>query len=211
MDWSTLRLLPKTEDFYNLFEQLATNAQKGASLLKELVSNFSNVEEKVKTIGDIEHQGDKITHYTIEKLNKTFFTELEREDIHSLICELDDILDLVDSSARKMILYKIEPPTQEIINLVDILNCSVDKVVKAIKCLRNLNKPKEILQHCIDINTLENEGDQLMRATIAKLFEETKDPIYIIKYKEIYETLESAIDRCEDVANILEGIVLKYS
>jgi len=211
MDWGKLRLLPKSEDFFALFEESVINVSQGIGQLKNLLDDFTQVQEKVKQIGDTEHQGDEITHRTIEKLNQTFVTQLDREDIHALISELDDILDLADAVARKMFLYNIQTPTEEIKKLAEILARSVDEIVKAIPLLRNLSKPQDILERCIEINSHENEGDQVLRATIAKLFEEAKDPIYVIKWKELYENIETAIDRCEDVANILEGIVLKYS
>jgi len=206
-----LRLLPVTEDFFAHFENEANNAGKAVALLRRLLSDFSNIEEKVKQIKEIEHEGDRLTHQTIETLNKTFVTQLDREDIHALVSKLDDILDFVDAAANRMFLYKITEPTEEVKKLADILARSVEEITRAIPLLRNLRKPKEIIQRCIEINSLENEGDQVHREGVAKLFDEVKDPITIIKWKEIYENLETAIDRCEDVANILEGIVLKYS
>ncbi len=204
-------LMPKTEDFFALFDEEARNTGRGVALLKELLSDFTSVTDKVKRIKEVEHEGDRLTHQTMEKLNKTFVTQLDREDIHALVSRLDDILDFVDAAANRMLLYKITGPTPEAKKLTDILTQSVDEIIKAIPLLRNLRKPQEILQRCIDINSLENEGDQVLREAVARLFEDGKDPVFIIKWKEIYENLEAAIDRCEDVANILEGIVLKYS
>jgi len=211
MNWSKIRLMPKSEDFIADFEEAIRNVLKGTYQFKDLLSNYSQLENKVKQIAEIEHQGDKITHKTIEKLNRTFVTQMDREDIHSLICGMDDILDLVDAVARKMLLYKIGQPTEETKKLTEILIKSVEEIGKAVPFLRGVSNPQNILQHCIEVNSLENEGDQVMRAAVAKLFEEAKDPIQVIKWKEIYENLETAIDRCEDVANILEGIMLKYS
>jgi len=206
-----VRLLPRTEDFYAHFENEANNTRKAVSLLKDLLADFTNLEEKVKQIKEVEHEGDRLTHQTIEVLNKTFVTQLDREDIHALVSKLDDILDFVDAAANRMLLYKITEPTQETKKLADILAKSVDEITRAIPLLRNLRKPKEIIQRCIEINSLENDGDLVLREGVAKLFNEVKDPVTIIKWKEIYENLETAIDRCEDVANIIEGIVLKYS
>ncbi len=204
-------LLPRSVDFFILFDEEARNTGKGVALLKGLLSDFTGVPDKVKQIKEVEHEGDKLTHQTMEKLNKTFVTQLDREDIHALVSRLDDILDFVDAAANRMLLYKITGPTPEAKKLTDILSQSVDEIIKAIPLLRNLKKPQEILKRCIDINSLENEGDQVLREAVARLFEDGKDPVYIIKWKEIYENLEAAIDRCEDVANILEGIVLKYA
>ncbi len=206
-----MRLLPRTEDFYALFKEEARNVEKGVSLLKELLSDFTQVKEKVSKIKEIEHEGDRLTHQIMEKLNKTFVTQLDREDIHALASRLDDILDLVDAATNRMLLFRITEPTPEARKLADILARSVEEIARAIPLLRNLRKPEEILQRCIEINSLENEGDQVHREAVATLFDEVKDPVTIIKWKEIYENLETAIDRCEDVANILEGIVLKYS
>jgi len=165
----------------------------------------------VKQIKDIEHDGDKITHQTMDRLNRTFVTPLDREDIHALISKLDDILDFVDAAANRMILYRIKEPKPEALRLADILFKSVEELKRAISLLRNLKQPQEILKLCIEINSLENEGDSVLRGGVAKLFDEAQDPLLIIKWREIFENLETAIDRCEDVANILEGIVIKYS
>jgi len=163
----------------------------------------------VKKIKDIEHAGDKITHTTIEKLNQTFITPLDREDIHELICRQDDIIDLIDSAVARMHLYKIDKPTEDAKALARVLVKATQIIIELLPKMRNLKLSSSLLQDCIAIHTQENEGDRIQQHALASLFENGQDPIYIIKWKDIYEELEAATDRCEDVANVIEGIVLK--
>jgi predicted phosphate transport protein (TIGR00153 family) len=202
-------LIPKEMIFFDLFEEAAKNAHEGALALSDLLEDFRNVPEKVKKIKDIEHAGDKITHTTIEKLNQTFITPLDREDIHELICRLDDIIDLIDSAVARMHLYKIDKPTEDAKALAKVLVTATQIIIELLPKMRNLKLSSSLLQDCIAIHTQENEGDRIEQHALASLFENGQDPIYIIKWKDIYEELESATDRCEDVANVIEGIVLK--
>lgn len=202
-------LIPKEMVFFDLFEEAARNAHQGALALSDLLEDFRNVPEKVKKIKDIEHAGDKITHTTIEKLNQTFITPLDREDIHELICRIDDIIDLIDTAVARMNLYKIDRPTEDAKALAKVLVKATQIIVDLLPKMRNLKLSSSLLQDCIAIHTQENEGDRIEQHALAALFEGGQDPIYIIKWKDIYEELESATDRCEDVANVIEGIVLK--
>jgi predicted phosphate transport protein (TIGR00153 family) len=202
-------LIPKEMIFFDLFEEAAKNAHQGALALSDLLEDFRNVPEKVKKIKDIEHAGDKITHTTIEKLNQTFITPLDREDIHELICRIDDIIDLIDSAVARMHLYKIDKPTDDAKALAKVLVTATQIIIEVLPKMRNLKLSSSLLQDCISIHTQENEGDRIEQHALASLFENGQDPIYIIKWKDIYEELESATDRCEDVANVIEGIVLK--
>ena len=202
-------LVPKEQVFFDLFEQAAKNVHEGAIALAELLENFKDAAEKAKKIKDIEHAGDKITHTTIEKLNKTFITPLEREDIHELICRLDDILDLIDTATSRMVLYKIEKPTEDAKALGKVLVHATKIITELVPQLRNLKHTDALIQQCIAIHTQENEGDRIEQHALAALFENGHDPVLIIKWKDIYEDLESATDKCEDVANVVEGIVLK--
>ncbi|MBM4257160.1 MAG: DUF47 domain-containing protein [Deltaproteobacteria bacterium] len=203
-------LFPKDTNFYDLFERGAGKVHEGVLALGDLVKDYSNVPLKAKRIKDIEHEADLITHETIEKLNKTFVTPLDREDIHGLICSLDNILDHVEAAADKFSLYRIPEVQSDAALLADILIHSVKEVQTTIGELRNLKQADVILKHCIEINRLENEGDFVYRSAIAKLFEEhANDPLSVIKWKEIYESIENAIDSCEDVANVIEGVTLK--
>jgi predicted phosphate transport protein (TIGR00153 family) len=202
-------LVPKEQVFFDLFEQAAKNVHDGALALAELLENFRDTAEKAKRIKDIEHAGDKITHTTIEKLNKTFITPLEREDIHELICRLDDILDLIDTATSRMVLYKIDKPTEDAKALGKVLVHATKIITELVPQLRNLKHTDALIQQCIAIHTQENEGDRIEQHALAALFENGHDPVLIIKWKDIYEDLESATDKCEDVANVVEGIVLK--
>lgn len=202
-------LFPKSNQFFDLFERAANNMIHSAKLLEDFVADHNHLEEKLKKIEDAEHAGDQITHDTMEMLNKTFITPIDREDIHALVSEMDDILDLIYGTANRMVLYKVPPPGPDMRKVVQILVRAIEETAKAVLRLRNLKKPEMILAQCIEINRLENEADEALRFAISNLFEREKDPIKVIKEKEILETLETATDRCEDVANVLEGIVLK--
>lgn len=205
-------LFPKDINFYDLFERGAGKVHEGAQALGDLVKDFTNVPLKAKRIKDIEHEADLITHETIEKLNKTFVTPLDREDIHGLISSLDNILDHIEAAADKFSLYRIPEIQPDAALLADILIHSVKEVQTTIGKLRNLKDADLILKHCIEINRLENEGDFVYRSAIAKLFDVyANDPLNVIKWKEIYESIENAIDSCEDVANVIEGVTLKNS
>jgi predicted phosphate transport protein (TIGR00153 family) len=202
-------LIPKEMIFFDLFEEAAKNAHQGAVALVDLLEDFRSVPEKVRKIKDIEHAGDKITHTTIEKLNQTFITPLDREDIHELICRIDDIIDLIDSAVARMHLYKIDKPTEDAKALARVLVKATQIIIELLPKMRNLKLSSSLLQDCIAIHTQENEGDRIQQHALASLFENGHDPIFIIKWKDIYEELEAATDRCEDVANVIEGIVLK--
>jgi hypothetical protein len=206
-----MKIFPKELKFFDQFELSSQNLLKGAKEFLDLMENYKTqrLSEKVETLRVIEHEGDIITHETMEKLNTTFLTPIDREDIHALISKLDDVLDFIESSAVRMYLFKINQPTEQSVKLTVILFKAVEQVVEAISRLRNIKKTDSILHHCIEINRLENEGDIIQRTAIGDLFECCVNPVEIIKWKEIYENIETAIDKCEDVANVIEGIVLK--
>lgn len=201
--------IPKNDNFFEFFDNAARNIVEGTKVLDELFANPSESKEKSDLIKDIEHAGDKITHDTMNTLNKTFVTPIDREDIHSLICALDDVMDYIDDAANKFHLYKFGEATNEVKEMSAILlKCSAE-TVKAVTGLEKLDT--SINEVCIEINSLENEADRISGNAIAQLFENEKDPIQLIKWKELYETLEEAADGFEDVANILEGIVVKHA
>lgn len=204
-----MRLLPNDERFYDQFEASAKKVVEGATELEALIKDFREVPVRAKQIKDTEHEGDVITHHTIEMLNRTFITPLDREDIHKLVSSLDDVLDYIEACAARLNLFKVGQTTDEARLLVGILVKATQEVERAVSRLRRQKDAEAILNHCTEINRLENEGDYVGRTAVAKLFEGTNDPLYVIKWNEIYDTLENAIDRCEDVANVLEGIVLK--
>ncbi len=202
-------IIPKEMVFFDLFEEAAKNTHQGALALAALLDDYTNVAEKVKRIKDIEHAGDKITHTTIEKLNQTFITPIDREDIHRLISRIDDILDMIDTAVNRMYLYKVDKPTDDAKALARVLVNATKIITELLPKMRSMKLSSSLLQHCIEIHTAENEGDRIEQHALASLFENGHDPIYVIKWKDIYEELESATDRCEDVANVIEGIVLK--
>ena len=204
-------LIPKDTNFYDLFERGVTKVHEGVQLLEDLVKNFINVPLKAKRIKDVEHEADLITHETVAKLNKTFVTPFDREDIHGLICSLDNILDHVEAAADKLSLYRINEIKPDAVLLTDILSHAVQEVQKTVAQLRHLKGGNSILQHCIEINRLENEGDFVYRSAIAKLFEKGEDTLDVLKWKDVYESIENAIDSCEDVANVIENILIKHA
>ncbi|MFH1029192.1 MAG: DUF47 family protein [Pseudomonadota bacterium] len=201
-------LIPKEEKFFKLFKQMTENIIVGAKLLKDMLDNFENPAESQRKIKDIEHVGDSLTHDIIQMLNKTFVTPLDREDIYSLASKLDDILDLIDASSQRVIMYNVEsiPAEAKSLGFIILQSCyAVDKAVAMLGKKTN----EQIFAACVEINALENEADRVSREAISRLFDEEKDPIQLIKWKEIYETLERATDKCEDAANILESVVVK--
>jgi predicted phosphate transport protein (TIGR00153 family) len=201
--------MPREENFFELFEKAAENAHKAACELLDLLEKFDDVKGRSKRIKDIEHSGDQVTHTAIERLNRTFITPMDREDIHELICRVDDIVDLIDTAAHRIVLYKIEKPTEASIELARCLKHATAVIVEVMPLLRNMKNARAINEKCIAIQTQENDADRVMHHAIAALFEARLDPIEVIKWKDIYEEIESATDRCEDVANVLDSIVLK--
>jgi hypothetical protein len=175
------------------------------------VTTGANIETKAKRVSDIEHETDVITHRCVEALHKTFITPSDRDNIHRLITRMDDVMDFVEAAAERIALYELTVMSADVRDLADVLVRAAQQVELAIKGLRNLKDPQSILKQCIDINRLENESDQILRRAVAKLFKVEKDPIMVIKWKEVYENLENAADRCEDVANIIEGVILEHS
>lgn len=202
--------MPKEEKFFDLFEELVEKIDEGILHFQSMLDHFDTFDVQLVKLKEIEHEADIITHRTYEKLHKTFLTPLDREDIYSLVNNLDSVLDLTEASAVRMSLFKIKKPAPELFEQAKILHRAVEKMKKMIHGLRDMKNSKMILDACVEINTLENEGDTILRATLGRLFENEKDPIELIKWKEIFERFEEAIDVCEDVSNIAEGIVLKH-
>ncbi len=204
-----LGLVPRDTVFFDLFEKAAANLNEGASALLEFLTRFDNLEERAKRIKDIEHAGDRITHETVERLNKTFITPLDREDIHALISRLDDILDMIDTAVNRMVLYKVRESTEDARALARCLVHATGLIKEMVAMLRSPKSVELILRKGMEIHTQENEADRIEQHALAALFDNGRDAAYIIKWKDIYEELEAATDRCEDVANIIEGIILK--
>jgi uncharacterized protein len=206
-----MRLFPRNENFFDYFEELANKIEEGGRLFLQMTETHDYTEAKITKLKDLEHEADAITHRTYERMHKTFLTPLDREDIYALVNKMDSILDMIEATAVRIYLYKVKKPDDEIIKQAKILNEAIIKVKAVIHALRDMKNAKMILEACVEINTLENTGDVVLRTIIADLFVKEKDAIELLKWKEIFERIEEAIDVCEDVSNIVEGIVLKHA
>ncbi len=203
--------LPKDEDFVALFDQASENILKGLRLFRDVVADKRVTAAEVEAMKAIEHQGDHIAHETFGKLNTTFITPFDREDIHALISRMDDILDAVDAACSRIYLYRIGVVPEPVERFADLLVTAGEQMHRAVVLLHDSKRRRDALAVCVDINRLENEADQLHREVIGKLFADSHDAIEIMKLKEIYTILEEAMDRCEDVANAIESIIIKAS
>ncbi|MBU0597366.1 DUF47 family protein [Patescibacteria group bacterium] len=204
-----LRLLPKDEKFFELFEKQATNLKQGIEALQDLVDNYADVQKKYLQIRRIEHEGDNITHEISTKLKTSFITPIDREDIHELSSGVDDVMDGIEGVASRLHYFRIKQPTPELKSLVDIIDRAVHQIYQAVI---QLEKLKGIHEFCMEINKLENEADIISQEAISKLFEQANTPEQIkdlIKWKEIYHRLEITADNCEDVSTVIEGIRIK--
>jgi len=204
--------LPQEHNFFDLFEKQAGCAVDAATHFKEVVSK-NNLEDEasLKKMHDIEHQGDDVTHEILSRLNKTFITPFDREDIHTLAKELDDVIDMIYTITNRLRVYKISGPDQNLLKFATIIEESVRAVACAVKGLRNLKNAKSIGETCVEINRLENVGDSMRDSMFAELFAKEKDAIAIIKWKEIYQDAETVLDICEDVAHIVQSILVKQA
>jgi uncharacterized protein len=198
------------EKFYDLFEELADKLEEGGKLFTEIIGNYEYSEYKVGKLKEIEHEADHITHQVYKRMHKVFLTPLDREDIYLLANKMDSVLDEIESAAVRMYLYRMKEPAKELVQITEILIEAITKIKKIVFSVRKKQDAPLILKLCVEINTLENDADQLFRAAMVRLFEEEKDAIELIKVKDIIGRIETAVDNCEDVSNIIEGIVLKY-
>jgi hypothetical protein len=203
------RLMPREERFFDLFEQQGTNIVEAATRLREMIFDFSDAPAKAMAIKELEHAGDVLTHDVVRKINTTFVTPFDREDVYALATRLDDVLDLIEAAADRLVLYRIKEPTSACRAMAEVIVRTAASMDRAIKCLRTMDAGFH--EHAVEVNRLENSADNLLRESLAALFEEQSDPIEVIKWKEIYETMEIVTDRCEDVANVIEGIILKMA
>ena len=201
------RLIPREEKFYDDFKVMADLLKQGARLLESMFAVDPPLAEKAHEIKEIEHQCDFMTHEIIQRLNKTFVTPIDREDIHELAKTLDDVMDAIDNAAALIPQYRIDRIRPGARELTHIIIKQTDEIRAAVEALE---QRKGVLQRSIEINRLENEADKIHKQAIGQLFEEEKDPIAVIKWKEIYDILEEATDACEDVANLLENVVVKH-
>lgn len=205
-----IRFFPKEVDFFSGFEKAAHHLIDASSVLVELFDSFDNMDQKVERIQDIEHANDDLTHQTMKQLGQTFVTPIDREDIHALATSLDDVLDFLWAAGDRVALFGIREPRPGAAALARSLHENTVVVHRAMRELRH-KKYAAAMECCIEINRLENEADEIFRKEIAALFTTEKDPILIIKWKEVLEHLEIATDKCEDVANTIESVVLKHA
>jgi uncharacterized protein len=207
------RLLPKDDHFFILLEESASNLIKAGEELKKLpqCKTQKQREESAERIKDIEHEGDSITHRIFSELNSTFVTPLDREDIHELASVLDDVLDHIDGCANRFALYKVTRVPKSVPSLIDVLILSIAELKNGVSLLRNLNEADNLHATLQKINEYENKADDIFDKAVADLFDKEKNPLQIIKLKEIFVGLETATDKCEDAANVLEGILIKHN
>jgi uncharacterized protein len=198
--------IPKDTSFFEMFTEMTDNLIAGARAMVDLFTDYRDTDAKIAEIRRIERLGDEMTHNVMTKLNQTFITPFDREDIHQLASSLDDVLDFLNASGARILMYRITNPPPAALDLARIILLQSQELGRALALLR---KNKDILTHCVEINRLENEADLVSRAAIAQLFDQEKDPINLIKTKELLEFLEMATDKAEDVANVLETVVLK--
>jgi predicted phosphate transport protein (TIGR00153 family) len=203
-------LIPQEKHFFDMIERQSKNVLEGVDALVNMLEHYNEIDKKREKIKQIENEGDKMVHDIFSELNKTFITPIDREDITKLTSSLDDILDNLEAVSERLIIYEIKKPPQYMLEFAQILQKTTRNVNQGINLLRNFKEAKQIRAFCKEINTLENEGDILLRKATAELFTK-KDPIEIIKIKELYDDMEAAIDRCEDVADVIGDILVKYT
>ena len=203
--------LPKNDDFLSLFDRSSANIVEGVCLFRELVGDLPNLRSNVEKLKALEHEGDRITHQTLAQLNSTFITPFDREDIYALATRLDDILDAADGAAQRLLIYRVTEVPQRLIAITDLLVASAKEVQKAVVAIHDRKQHAAALAACVEVNRLENEADVIHREAIGDLFNNAHDAITVLKLKEISEFLEGATDRCEDVANVVESIIIKSS
>jgi hypothetical protein len=203
-------IIPQEKHFYAMLEQQADVVVEGAEALMDMVSHFDNIAQKRDRIKDIEHKGDELVHTIAEELNKTFVTPIDQEDISKLTSRLDDILDYIEAASHRLWSYEVESIPPDMVKLTEVIVKGSKEVNHAVKDLRNFKKKNEILSHCIEINRLENMGDDITHVAVAGLFKKY-DAVEIIKLKEIYEYLEEATDKCEDAADVIKDVFMKNS
>ena len=201
-----IRLIPRETKFFRMFAEVSQNVTQGARLLQEILKDPINMGERLDQLQEIEHRGDEMTHAIITALNQTFITPFDREDIHRLTTSLDDVLDFVNSAGVRLRLYRIDAPPPVAAELAGFIVQQSEELDRGVSVLE---QNQRVLQHCVEVHRLENEADRVSRKAIAELFDTEKDPIRLIKIKELYEVLETATDKAEDAANVLEAVTLK--
>src|SRR2546428_2896673 len=202
-------LIPKEVRFYDYSEQQSRHILNAAALLQDLCHNFSDARATTDKITEVEHAGDQVPHEIVKKLNTTFITPIDREDIHDLATRLDDVLDYIEAAAERLVVYRIKEPTSACRAMADVIVKTAEAMDRAIRCLRNMDPGFH--EHAVEVNRLQNSADNLLRDSLAALFDEAGDTIDVITMKETYQRMQILTDRCEDVANVIEGIILKMA
>ncbi|HYO54774.1 DUF47 domain-containing protein [Archangium sp.] len=205
------KLMPKSDEFFDDFDAQCAVTVEGARMLHALLSDYRDVATRVQALKDIEHKGDEVTHTAFNRLHKQFITPFDRAQIHSLLSRIDDVLDLTNASAARLQYYEIQSSLPDATELARLLVLCTEKVQEVVAALRLIKKPDQILAGCKDIKRLESQADEALRSGLGRLFKSGADPLTIIKWKEIYDIIETATDKCQDVANVIEGVVLEHS
>lgn len=204
-----MSLIPKDKGFFDLFDRQSAELVEAGRLLQKVSRDFVHLQEHAETFGELEHEADITAHEIISKLNRSFITPLEREDILALTHGIDEIVDLIEAAIGKARIYHVTEPTKHMEHMAEIIMKSTLTIQKAVRELRDPKHADRILSYCIEINRLENEGDFAFRSAIEELVTNHVDAFNFVRMKEIYEALEDAIDQCEDIANLIEGIIVK--
>lgn len=205
-------IFPKDDTFFNLFVKSAGKVCEAAILLKEIISEPSdNLHEKVKKMKTIEEEGDENTHAILSQLNKSFITPLDREDIYQIAKEIDEILDYIEDTAHSILIFGIKNPRKEAGTIADLIISASREIQSMAEALKDTKNTKQLYKKIVEINRIENDGDTIFREAVTKLFAEETKPVEIIKWKEIFEFLENTLDSCEDLANTIEGVVMKHA
>jgi len=205
------RLIPQEYDFFKYFDEAAAHAVTASKLLLKLTENYGDADPIARELDAVEHACDDVAHNTMDALNKTFVTPLDREDIHAIILRIDDVVDLTNAAANRMAFFGIEKPTPHAVNMAKQIVRGCEKLVEAVRGMHSAKNYDQVLRDCIALHEVENAGDDILHYALAELFSTEKDPIQVIKWKDIYETMEKVTDRLEDVANVMQGVIVKMS
>ncbi|NMO22552.1 DUF47 family protein [Pyxidicoccus fallax] len=205
------KLMPKSDEFFDDFDKQCAVTVQGAKMLHELLSDYRDVATRVQALKDIEHQGDEVTHTAFNRLHQQFITPFDRGQIHTLLSRIDDVLDLTNAAAARLHYYEIQTSLPDATELARLLVLSTQKVQEVVAALRLIKKPEQILAGCKEIKKLESLADDALRSGVGRLFKSGVDTLTVIKWKEIYDLIETATDKCQGVANIIEGVVLEHS
>ncbi len=206
----SINFLPKEVKFFDYLNLQAENLVKATGYFRSILKNGVMDEDSARKIHDLEHEGDTLTHEITDMLNRTFITPIDREDIYALANQLDDVLDLLNAMAGRMKLYKLDPGDEYFVQFIDVIDQSAAALANAVKHLHDTKRARRVLDHCIEVNRLENLGDVLREKAISRLFEAETDPIMVIKWKEMYDVAESTLDNCEHAAKVIESILVKH-